>query len=236
MYDVEHHYMTVIGDAYGGTERWQFGLRLTSGGVNNETTALAASTIVENWWRANAPFAVNWFGAPSTHRLVELKVASIQPNGEYVTDDPAYSHFYLPAIAGAGAPPAGLLPQSSVCATLLTDVPRGYASKGRIYLPPSTRYTPGTDGLLTAPVAEALANNVMQLVTSLNAATNIGDVAVFSKGRGVKVENVAKQRYEWTYPEVGTHRSVTAVKVGRVVDTQRRRRRQLTESYQTDTI
>jgi hypothetical protein len=237
VYDQEHMYITVIGDAYNGAERWQFGLRTTYGGVSNEATALALAPVIQSWWTATSSNDPDYFSPPTTHRLTELKVAHIQTDGLYPPDEASYSHFYLPPIAGTIAPPEGQLPQATLVATLLTGVPRGLASKGRIYLPPTTRYKPDVaTGLIPSNYAQLYANNVMKLINAINATSVIGEVRVFSKGKGVKVDDPAHRRWEWTYPNPGVSSAVTAVRVGRVIDTQRRRRRQLGEQYVTDAV
>jgi hypothetical protein len=238
-YTERHLYMTVIGDAYAGTERWQFGLRkqhVFGANVGADLIAAAAlyKPIVQAWWQGTGVNAPDAFSPPNTHRLTELKCAAIEPDGTYVDGAASASAFYLPVIAGADAPQVGQLPQASVCATLTTAIPRGYASKGRLYLPPSFLYRPAADGRLTVADASWLARSVKHLIDGINSAeAGNANVAVFSKGKGVKVENVAKQRWEWTYPNAGTTALVTGVQVGRVIDTQRRRRRSLDENRQT---
>ena len=233
-----HHYVSVIGDAFGGVERWQFGFRLTPGGVSNEATALAIADDVEAWWRPTAPYgAGNIFNSCANRRLTEVKVATIQPDGTYPDDQPSYSHFYLPPIAGQSQSPAGSTPQDTLAVTLTTALPRGYASKGRIYLPTSSDYVPQqADGLITAAVATSIATSVKTLINTINANAVVGNVAIYSRGRGVPSFDAERNRIEYTYPNPGAVNNVTGVRVGRVIDTQRRRRRQLVEGYVTDTV
>lgn len=234
----QHQYLTIIGDCYGATERWQFGLRLSDGGVSNQVTAEAVSDDIQRWWQATAPYntVVDGFGPSSTHRLTEVKCARIQPDGTYPPTDASYSHFYLPPIAGDQTPPAGQLPQGTVCVTLTTAVPRGLASKGRIYLPGSSRYVPQSDGLITSTNANAIAASIKRLINEINANTEVGNVMIYSRGKGVPTYDAQHKRVEYTYPNPGASRPVTGVRVGRVVDTQRRRRRSLAETYQVQTL
>lgn len=236
-YPQAHQYVNVIGDSYGATERWQFGFRITDGGISNEVTALAIAPLVEAFWRGTAPAYTGFELTPSpNHRLTELKVARIQPDGTYPPNDPSYSHFYLPPINGNGAASVGQTPQDAMCATLITALPRGLASKGRLYLPPNSRMRPGADGLIPAGDATALANAVWTLLQAVNANAQVGNVAIFSRGRGVPAFDAEHNRIEYTYPNPGATNNVTGVKVGRVVDTQRRRRRSLSELYQNDGV
>lgn len=233
-YPAQHQYMTVIGDCYGGAERWQFGLRLTDGGVSNEETALAISDDVQAWWTGAGYAAGTNFASYNNYRLVELKVARIGIDGKYPAGEVAYSHFYLPPIAGQNVPPGGnnALPQSTMCATLTTAVPRGLASKGRIYLPPSTQTALQADGRLSTADATQQANSVKTLINAINANGVVGNVAIFSRGKGVPQYDEEHNRIEYTYPNPGASNVVTGVRVGRVKDTQRRRRRQLVEDPQ----
>jgi hypothetical protein len=231
MYPEQHQYLTVIGDSYSAAERWQFGLRLSDGGVSNQVTAEAISDDVEAWWRGAAPYiaGTDQFLSTNTHRLTECKVARIQQDGTYPDNDPSYSHFFLPPIVGQVVHSDFQIAQESVAVTLTTALPRGYASKGRIYLPPSYHYAPAADGLLTVADATALANSVRKLINAINANTVVGNVMIYSKGKGVPSYNQARNRIEYTWPNAGASQVVTGVRVGRVVDTQRRRRRSLAE-------
>jgi hypothetical protein len=234
----QHQYMTVIGDCYNSTEKWQFGLRLTDGGVSNQETALAIADDVETWWRSAAPYtsSVDTFEAVNTHRLTELKVARIGTDGLYPSGQTSYSHFYLPPIAGGASPPSGMLAQGTICVTLTTTLPRGLASKGRVYLPPSWLYTTGTDGLIAAAKATQIAKSMQRLINAINANTLVGNVAIYSRGKGVAAFDATHKRVEYTYPNPGASNVVTGVRVGRVIDTQRRRRRSLAETYQVQAL
>jgi hypothetical protein len=231
-YPNEHSYVTVIGDAYGGTERWQFGFRLQPESVGSQAAADAISVHVRNWWEAISPYStgVDKFHSLTTHRLLEVKVASIQPDGHYPPNEPSASHFFSPGVAGGSAPPAGTIPQATMAVTLTTALPRGLASKGRIFVPPSATMLPETaDGKVSSARATEMAASVKRLINAINADPLVGNVAIFSRGRGVPSYNAVKHRVEYTYPNEGAVQLVTGVRVGRVIDTQRRRRRQLTE-------
>lgn len=231
MYSQAHQYVTVIGDSYGSTEKWQFGFRITSGGVSNQATADAIKPIVQKWWLGTAaPYtAPSKFNPCTTFRLAEIKCANIETTGLYPPTLPSASSFIQPPLAGNFAPPAGQSGQQAMAITLVTAIPRGLASKGRIYLPPNGWMQPDATGLITASNAQGLADSVRILISEINADTLVGNVAVFSKGRGVKVDDTVRKKYRYTYPNAGAMNLVTGVKCGRVIDTQRRRRRTLLE-------
>jgi hypothetical protein len=233
-----HKYMTVIGEAYAGAERWQFGLRLQGSTGDNEAVGLALAPVVEHFWRGDIPpYSTGDALFPvSSHSLSELKVATIGEDGEYAGSTVAYSHFYLPTIPGPGTPHAGMVPQATVCVSLLTAVPRGLASKGRIYLPHTFHTLAGADGRLAASSALAMANAVRSFITAINATPGAGTVAIFSRGKGVPSSDTLDGKVHYTYPTVGASNAVTATRCGRVVDTQRRRRRSLAEAPVLDTV
>lgn len=100
-------------------------------------------------------------------------------------------------------------PQVSLAVTLETGITRGRAARGRIYLP-TTGQSVAADGRISSTNATDLA---VRTATFLDDLTDLMAAPV------------------WVMSDVGagTSRPVEAVSVGRVFDTQRRRRRQLDE-------
>lgn len=230
-----HVYMSVIGDCYNAAERWQFGLRMEESTATNEEIATALADDVENWW-LGVSTSGDEFGSLPTHRLTELKVARIEEDGNYPDTIPSYSHFYVPPRVGIAAIVPNITPQSTLCVTLTTDKPRGLASKGRIYTPPSAQCVIGTDGRVSDFNAAQVMGSIRNLIQGINASPTAGQVAIFSRGKGEPQYNADKKRVEYTYPNQGAMNYVTGVRIGRVVDTQRRRRRQLVEGYQVEPL
>lgn len=109
------------------------------------------------------------------------------------------------------------MPQQTLCISLLTGAKRGLASRGRFY-PPATIASLGPDGTVNPNAVQATATAARTLITNLNnwpgTDTPLGGQVVVLGGNG-------------------TTRPVTAVSVGNVMDTQRRRRNKLRESYTT---
>jgi hypothetical protein len=232
MYPVQHQYLTIIGDSYGATERWQFGLRLSDGGIDNLATAKAIQDDVALWWNGFAPYAngVDNFSPTLTHRLTEVKVARIQPDGLYPPAEASGTVFYAPPLPGPGPLVDGQTAQQTMAATLLTAVPRGLGSQGRVYLPPSWLMKPAADGRLSQATADVIAASVAHLIKDINANGLVGNVQIISKGKGVRVDDIPNKRWHYEYPTAGVANNVIGVQCGRVVDTQRRRRRSLAES------
>jgi hypothetical protein len=230
MYTATHQYLSVIGEAFNLTEKWQFGLRLQDATYTNDAVAFAAQSVLKDWWTASGTFGVNTgFGSLNTHTISEIKVAKVQPDGTYPAGTISSSYFYPVPVAGVNVPDKHTMPQDSVAITLTTPVPRGLGSKGRIYLPPSTRYQIEVDGRLAITSAQSIMDSVRLLLQGLNAKLEIGTISVMSRGRGVPNPPVLGKKPTYTYPNAGVTNAVTGIKVGRVIDTQRRRRRSITE-------
>lgn len=228
-----HTYVSVIGDCFGASERWQFGFRI-QGSTASSTTSLAnqIGPVVLSWWSGTNEFASssNKFLPLNTHRLTEVKVAHIGTDGKYWNNTDSSSYFPTPT-AGATGPTGRVVPQATMAVTLTTAKPRGLASKGRFYPPPCAYMLPElADGRVLSANATSLANAVKEFINSLNSYSLVGNVSVYSRGKGVPAYDPAHNRIEYTYPNDGAVEHVTGVEVGRVIDTQRRRRRQLAEA------
>jgi hypothetical protein len=224
VYSAPHCLLTFHGILSGTTETWSFGLRVLPASTGAQAAADQARDIFANW------FGLAANGFISTARFSYAKVANIEPDGHYPPTGLSAEGLMQTPLPGASTSPGTtyVLPQSSICATLTTDTPRGLASKGRIYLPPQA--FPITNGQLATADAQVVANGVKSLITQLNAATLFGNVQVMSRGKGVKAVNPTTGKTTYTYPNAGVSRDVLGCRVGRVVDTQRRRRRQLAEA------
>lgn len=224
-----HHKVTVYGDAYNGSEQWSFGWRMRAVSGDNAAAQARADAIgpaVSAYWTHAA--SPKFMG---THRLQGVKVAAIQPDGTY-PDGHVAGEVFFANIPGPEnpAPPAFIAPQSSLCITLMTAVPRGLASRGRFFLPPMN-VAIGTDGLVEEVYRDAAVTAVQSFLTAVNnAEAGNADIAIFSRGVGVKTFNPVTEKIEWTYPNPGAVNNVTRVEVGKVLDTQRRRRRSLVEA------
>lgn len=103
------------------------------------------------------------------------------------------------------------LPQTTVCVSLTTGLRRGPAHAGRFYPPSCSGIS--ADGRIGAADATGMALGAANLIADINASNGgLGGVVVYS-ANGPTTE------------------PVTGTRVGRVVDTQRRRRRNLLEEY-----
>lgn len=202
-----HSLVTWFGDSWQGQEEWQFGLRIDSGfTTSGDPTDANMTGLLE----AGEEF-MTWSGGLFSRRarLLGVKHAKIGQDGKYVGD--ARERFLDTPAAGAGPAGSPDFPQICVVFTTLTNRARGFASRGRFYSPP-TAFGVDADGRMTAQMQTACIAQGKAFLEAVNA-VGIGPVTVYSQvGEGIA-------------------REVTGVRVGRVFDTQRRRRESLPEEY-----
>jgi hypothetical protein len=160
-----------------------------------------------------------WFEAPLSYHsggayLDFVKFNDIDPTtARYASTTDSNTYLY-PSIQPYGRGQTNI-PQGTVAISLGTALQRGPASKGRFY-PPGGWNGLTNDGRALPSEMASKAALVKTLINDLNAAQGAG---------GQRVVVYSKQ-----YQSV---RAVTHIRVGRVVDTQRRRRSSLAEEYQT---
>lgn len=173
---------------------------------------------------ANTLFAANRFG--QALRLFRLDVAPINEFGSYIPAPPFASGTpcslvwtsSIPAGTGTTCSP----PQCAVVASLRT-AQVGRAGRGRIYLPmiPSGSWLDST-GLLT-PTNRG---NYSAAVAAFLQAVTIDDTGTGGPAVTPIVTGSGYQKYA----------TINAVRVGDVVDTQQRRRRQISEQFSTTPV
>lgn len=215
-FQIAHKLLTFHGQLWTGnsTETWSFGFRFApppSPPPITQAMVDACDAAFRTAWNSAAAVSM----APQ-HSYQYAKLAPIDVNGRYPSSSISYQSAAV-TLAGKGSSALAPWPsQCSVAVTLITSKPgaRGRASKGRVYLPPLAT-TISASGLITGTTATNQATWIANLLTSLNAVSGLGTASVMSSigaGEG--------------YP-------IYRVTCGLVVDTVRRRRRQLVESYVT---
>lgn len=206
-----------LGDPLSPTETWSFGLRFGRDATGGAIATTPTQGMANAFHAAASALILNSGLSISSHVLFqEVRVYEIGPDGRSVS---------VPVIsAGAdaqGPDTTGQWPwQCSMVVTLRADG-LGKGRRGRIFLPPQGHQI-GIDGLLTTG---QVSTGLAAIETFLEACANATDLItddhlVIIGGTGV----------------AGTIRRVTNFGVGRVIDTQRRRRRSLDESYTTSLI
>lgn len=202
VYAAPHLRLVLSGTLY-DVEGFSFGLNLIGGGSAPSEVPQAVIDACTAYFTA-----VN---IDNSAVLRTIKLNLIGTDGRYASDSDTVVHDYpLPGIAGIGTqnPP----PQIALAVSLMTNKQRGRASKGRFYLPLPTLPV-GSDGMLTSANALSYAEPTAVFINDLNEALPEFTVGVVS--------------------DIGTgaQSAVTGVRVGRVYDTIRSRRRSLPEAH-----
>lgn len=206
-----HKLLTFVGKLYSTSENFSFSMRIIPD--------IAHLTVDQAQVDALAAPITTWFSAvntaiPALHFLQSIKLAPIGTDGHYPAGEDSVEHFYAGAgVAGGGVTTQTWPPQCTVAMSLLTAATRGIGHTGRFYLPPLASLL-GADAKLPAAVVNPLLATTRTLLLAINATANVGTVGVITK-TGIS----------------GSSRVVTGLRCGRVVDTQRRRRRSIDESY-----
>ena len=188
---------------------WQCTLHMEGAGMPTADAALDDLVKDLSTWMVASQSA-------SSAALAWVKFNEIDPiSRRYKSSTDTYERILTTPVRGSVE--GNGMPQQTLCISLLTGAKRGLASRGRFY-PPATVLSLGSDGTVGKPAVTSVATAARTLITNLNnwpgTDTPLGGQVVVLGGNG-------------------TTRPVTAVSVGNVMDTQRRRRNKLRESYTT---
>jgi hypothetical protein len=210
-FPIQHQLLTIGGPLFGLTaERWSIGLRFTGfspPGTPPQARVDACEAPIRTWFTNPSSYIA------SNHSVDLIKLAPIDVTGLYPAGQSAVIKVPSPAMIGGGAG-GSQPPQCTLVMSLITGVPRGRAHIGRVYPPPLRSAQVANPGLVPADVLSMI-NTFRTMVNSLNGISGLGVCSVMSKlGSGL------------SFP-------VTAIRAGIVIDTQRRRRAQIGEAYQT---
>lgn len=217
------HYLLAFGghlgpDSATHLEQWTCTLRLCPSGLQLPTFgADVIGPMLDDVWGDLTKF---WLASGSKFAastwLSWAKLNRIGTNGRYT--EPITHEVQHNPVAGLNA---SITPwQCSVVMGLSTAQARGRASKGRMYLPPQAQSI-NADGRMSATDRDGILQNFAQLIRDINNWPGIDALT----GLNLAVHVVSSID--------GTHRPVTAVRAGRVIDTHRSRRTSLTEDYGT---
>lgn len=201
-YPRPHSYVTFFGDSYGQQEEWQVGLRLDGTDTPSDAELEAMATAFVLF--VNTPGA----RLPQSHRFLGVKWAPQDVNGRYPDGQDAREYLRPNPFTGAG----GIAyPQIASVVSFRTGRSRGYASNGRMYLPSANPIGQNTGQMGTSD-GEAIRDAAVTFLATLSA-LDLGEPSVMSTVGAGRIERI------------------TGVRVGLVMDTQRRRRGSLPENY-----
>lgn len=175
----------------------------------NDQVAPAAATMI-----GNARFS-------NQVRLLRLDVYPIGTNGRAVPAPPYASGTPVSLVWKSGSEPKGsgsasVLPLQISCVNSFRTAQIGRVGRGRIYLPPFTTASLTADGHFASSLPADVAGFVSTFLTSATIDSSVTSTYVSPIVTGAP----------WTKYAV-----INACRVGDVPDTQRRRRRQLDETY-----
>lgn len=197
--------MVVTGSLF-GVESFSWGINLINdfgGGVAPTEVPQAVITAVETFHASGAHVGHD------QAKLTTLKLNEIGTDGRYVSASDTVRYDWATPYPGVGS--TQLPPQVALAISLVTDAARGRASAGRFYVPVGIGVS--SDGRLPSSAQQSAATAATALLNSLNTALPGFTVGVVSS------------------VGTGTQRVATGVRVGRVLDTMRSRRRALVEDY-----
>lgn len=152
-------------------------------------------------------------GMASYETVSWIKLAYIGEDGKYIGEPKIYD-FNVP---GQGSGSFNVPPQDSIVISHLTEAKRGLAYRGRTYLPAGFG-----DATANGKLSSATINTILTKFTTFFNAINT--ITTTTTGLPIKVIVNSNVRS-------GMSRYVTALSVGNLVDTQRRRRNRLSEAY-----
>lgn len=208
--------VTISGTMFGGAEEWSTGFFYGQEGADSAPGTSAMALAVLTAWRTFCETANSHMS--SAYLTTQVKVAALKTDGKTDTGDVNYAY---PSTELKGTVSAIILPpQCSLVVTLMSDRPRGKASKGRMYLPGIAAMPAVTTGKLPSTTVGSIATNLQTFFNALEASADVPDELILAaKQSGLLGVSPAQNDF------------VESLKVGDVIDTQRRRRNGLAESY-----
>lgn len=216
--------VTVSGTAFNGLEEWSTGFYLGKAGGDAEDPQGWAELVAAKW-------TTLWNGGgstmfPSTYKTLQIKVSQMNTDG--TTDLDAIDYYTYPsAISGGGT---AIFPaQITLAVTMTSQIQRGLAAKGRMYLPSTTFGIDPATGKLTSGTMTAIGNTMKTFYDGLNV-LGTDKLILASHGHAVKTGGVI------TSYTGALNALVTGCRIGDVYDTQRRRRDDLIETYTAKTL
>lgn len=203
-----HMYLQWGGTLPGG-DQWSCGLRMAPTAAytpENSPTQLATAAAAVEAFHTRADSMISPRAV-----LTFTKFNLVDVNGHYAAQTTQeHAHANLP---GAGVVAATPVNQVALAVSLVTGFSRGPAHRGRFFLPlPAISIQ--ADGTINDAAREMVRSSAQTFIDALNGVSTGLDVAVFSRKLGQ-----------------ASHRVVTGIEIGSVLDTQRRRRNKLKEKY-----
>lgn len=214
----------IIGTCFAGQEEWSTGFYMGATDADAVDPGTIAAAAIGGFWQTfftNPTSAINQGFKTST-----VKVSQLEVDGD--TDLDMIDIYDYPApISGTNTGPPQA-PQVTLAATLTSDLQRGLASKGRMYLPGINLPIFYNDPHISPTEQNGIANTLKTFFDAVNASSSVpGYVILASKGRKT---STGPDPDDYNYVG-GVNARMTGLRLGNVYDTQRRRRGDLVEAY-----
>jgi hypothetical protein len=206
--------VTLSGTMFSGQEIWSTGFHM--GYEDQAAAAITPQGVADVAGAWGTFFSLATSQIHSNYTFSMCKMARIGVDGKTIPDSAEY---YSPptAINGGYSGPA-FPPQIALVATLANSLPRGLATKGRMFLPGVT-VSPDNTGHIASNVTGNIATNLQAFFNTVFQDADLpGNPVLISTGNALQLRP-------------GAVRNVTQIRVGNVFDTQRRRRNALMEQY-----
>lgn len=214
--------VTLSGTMFGGAEQWSTGFFLGQESADAADGSTAACDAILDAWRVYFESATSYVSAQ--YVTTQCKIAKINANGHTDLENVYYGYpaTLLDGQQGTNTHP----PQCTLALTLMSDRPRGRASKGRMYLP-GISAAMGGNGKISTANRDSICLNMKTFFDAIAADTDVPDTLILAaKGIGVPPADQLTAQNDY----------VQSIRLGDVVDTQRRRRNGLVESYVNQTL
>jgi len=201
------------------------GLSLSQGtawaGAGAAVAELDATDLGNLASRMSALMSENHLNWADYSKLVTVKVAALDTDGEYIVAAGNPKLFDV-GVIDQGTQDS-VPPQCSIVISLRTVTTLGKGNYGRMYLP-HTRWS--YDDQTVTPVSSAVSTISTAAAAFINGVSSDVNAGITDAVLPVIMGQTGS----------GTTKTITRVAVGSVVDTQRRRRRQLPETYAFTTL
>lgn len=220
--------VTISGTCLGGAEEWSTGFWMGSETADAGDPAGAADDI-GGYWRTYFELAAN--SVSSNYITTEVKVAQHKASDEK-TDLSKVDFWTASPLLDGGGTATVFPPQITLALTLTSEIQRGTAAKGRMYLPGINGAVSNSTGMLLSSQTDTYRTNLKAFFDAVNADTDIPD-RVILVSRGTKLTTFPGGDITYINPK---NANVTGLRVGSAYDTQRRRRNGLTEAYSTGVL
>lgn len=207
--------ITFGGELEGTEEIWTCGLHMAKNNSNydvDEFDDLKGGEVSTMASRIQSFYVNPDNRFPANMKLLWVKLALIGTNGKYLTD-PA-EHIYPSPVSGGSTDP--FVPSTAAVITLVSDKFKDPGKYNRFYIPICAPEGANAYTLSTTNTSDiALSASIM--INGFNNDTILGDL----ESNVVAVSQ-----------RVASYMPITSVRVGNIIDSQRRRRNKLVESYQ----